>query len=200
MTVETKINRQARSGPPSPNILLNYMLILEDRIKTIQHHKDIHVARRPVYENKKLNSESLTKVDTMINNSPASYAFIRACIFFLHYLAPLSAVYCVVILLLRPSTYRIPLVLEVWAIAETAFFALIYVPRAVVLQRAATHPDTHPGREQRRKLFKLCLNTVEDPEKYLSGWMRGAPASEIKRENVKGEVQILQPCLHHSKT
>ncbi|KAF6224859.1 hypothetical protein HO133_010053 [Letharia lupina] len=88
------------------------------------------------------------------------------------------------VLLLRPSTYRVPLVLEIWAIAETAFFALIYVPRTIVLQRAATHPELLP-REQRRELFKLCLDTVEDPEKYLSGWMRGAPASEIKRENVK---------------
>lgn len=134
----------------------------------------------------------------MINNSPASYAFIRACIFFLHYIAPLSAVYCMAILLLRPSTYRVPLVLEIWAIAETAFFALIYVPRTIVLQRAATHPELLP-REQRRELFKLCLDTVEDPEKYLSGWMRGAPASEIKRENVKGESQILRPSLQYSK-
>lgn len=128
----------------------------------------------------------------MINNSPASYAFIRACIFFLHNIAPLSAVYCVVVLALRPSTYRIPLVLEIWAIAEMVFFAFVYVPRSVVLQRAATHPELLP-REQRRELFKLCLDTVEDPEKYLTGWMRGAPTSEIKRENVKGEIQVLKP-------
>ena len=130
----------------------------------------------------------------MINHSPASYAFIRACILFLHYIAPLSAVYCVIVLILRPSTYRIPLVLEIWAIAETAFFALIYVPRNIVLQRAATHPGLVP-REQRRALFKLCLDTVEHPEKYLSGWMRGAPTSEIRRENVKGEFHILEPGL-----
>ena len=121
----------------------------------------------------------------MINNSTASYAFIRACIFFLYYIP----FYCVIILLVRPSTYRVSLLLEIWAIAETAFFVLIYVPRTVLLQRAATHPELLP-REQRRKLFKLCLDTVEDPEKYLVGWMRGAPASEIKRENVKGNSQI----------
>ena len=135
----------------------------------------------------------------MINDSPASYAFIRACIFFLHYIAPLSAVYCVIVLLLRPSTYRIPPVLEIWAVAETAFFALIYVPRTIVLQRAAAHPELFP-REQRRRLFKLCLDTANDPEKYLSGWMRGAPASEIKRENVKGEFQFLQSSSQYSKT
>ena len=134
----------------------------------------------------------------MINNSPASYAFIRACIIFLHSIAPLSAVYCVIVLALRPSAYRIPIVLEIWAIAEAAFFAFVYVPRRIVLQRAATHPELLP-REQRGKLFKLCLDTVEDPEKYLAGWMRGAPASEIKRENVKGEIQVLQPCLQYSK-
>ena len=131
------------------------------------------------------------QANAMINNSFTTFAFIQACIYFLHYIAPLSAVYCVVVLLLRPSTYRVPLVLEIWAIAETAFFALIYVPRSIVLQRAAAHPEPLP-REQRRELFRLCLATVEDPERYLSCWMRKAPASEIKRENVKGEYPILQ--------
>lgn len=106
-------------------------------------------------------------------------------------MAPLSAVYCVLTLLLRPWTFRVPRVLEGWAIAETAFFVMIYVPRTISLQRAATHPKLLP-REQRRKLFQLCLDTVEDPERYLAGWMRGAPASEVKRENVKGEYETLQ--------
>ena len=88
--------------------------------------------------------------------------------------------------------------LEIWAIAETAFFAIIYVPRTMWLQRAASHPKLLP-REQRRKLFQLCLDTVEDPERYLAGWMRGAPASEIKRENVKGENQIPLPCFRKLK-
>lgn len=135
----------------------------------------------------------------MINNSTANYAFIRVCICFLHYIAPLSSVYCMTVLLLRPSTYRVPLGLEIWAVAETAFFALIYVPRTILLQRAASHPEQLP-RKHRRKLFKLCLDTVEDPEKYIAGWMRGAPASQIKRENVKGELQFFQPCLECSKT
>ena len=104
----------------------------------------------------------------MINNSAASYAFIRACIIFLHHIAPLSAVHCVIFLLLRPTSYRVPVVLEIWSIAETAFFALIYVPRTILLQRAASHPKPLP-REQRKKLFNLCLSTVEDPEKYLKG-------------------------------
>ena len=131
------------------------------------------------------------QANAMINNSFTNYAFIQACIYFLHYIAPLSAVYCVCILILRPLTYRVPLVLEIWAIAETGFFALIYVPRSIVLQRAAAHPDPLP-REQRRELFRLCLATVEDPERYLSRWMRMAPASEIKRENVEGDYSILQ--------
>lgn len=122
----------------------------------------------------------------MINHSPANYAFIRACICFLHYIAPLSAVYCVLTLLLPPSSFRVPQVLQVWAIAETAFFAIIYLPRTISLQRAASHPKLLP-REQRRKLFQLCLDTVEDAESYLAGWMRGALLSEVKRENVKGE-------------
>ena len=104
----------------------------------------------------------------MINNSTANYAFIRACIVFLRYIAPLGAAYCVIFMLLRPTSYRVPVVLEIWAIAEIAFFALIYVPRTILLRRAASHPKPLP-REQRRKLFNLCLGTVENPEKYLKG-------------------------------
>lgn len=129
----------------------------------------------------------ILQLNEMINNSLMSYVFIRACIFFLHYFAPLSALYCVILLILRPSKYRIPPLFEIWAIAETAFFALIYIPRTIVLQKAATHPEI-VSRQKRQALFQLCLDSIKDPENYLSGWMRGAPLSEIRRENVKGSL------------
>lgn len=120
----------------------------------------------------------------MINNSLSAYLFIQACIYFLHYIAPLSAFYCIIVLILRPSAYRIPLLLEIWAVAETSFFSLLYVPRNILLQHAATHPEVLP-RDRRRKLFGLCQQTIQDPELYLRQWFKGAPLSEIKRENVK---------------
>jgi len=121
----------------------------------------------------------------MIGNSLWDYCFIRACILLLHYIAPLSAIYCVAILLLHPAGYRIPLVLEIWAIAETIFLLLIYYPRSFLLQRAACHPDSL-SREKRRELFDRCQDSIQDPERYISLWHKGAPPSEIKRENMKG--------------
>ena len=125
----------------------------------------------------------------MINNSIWSYAFIRTCIFFLHNIAPLSAFYCTVVLVLRPSAFRIPLLVEIWALAETFFFLLVYWPRNHLLQRAAVHPEL-PPRETRRELFQLCSDSVEDPERYLCGWFRGASSADIKRDNVKGKRSI----------
>ncbi|RSL89251.1 hypothetical protein CEP52_014962 [Fusarium oligoseptatum] len=49
-------------------------------------------------------------------------------------------------------------------------------------------PQKHPVppcRADRRKLFLQCHNNVPDPAQYLRKWFRGAPASEIKRDNVK---------------
>jgi hypothetical protein len=40
-------------------------------------------------------------------------------------------------------------------------------------------------REERKKLFKRCLSTVTDPEKYLSQWFRGASKADIRQENVR---------------
>ncbi len=120
----------------------------------------------------------------MIGTSLWDYIFIRACILVLHFIAPLSALYCVVVLIVQPTAYRIPWVVEIWALAETLFFLLIYLPRFYILQHAATHPPT-PGREKRRELFNLCHETIGDPERYLSKWFMGAPRSEIRRDNVK---------------
>ena len=120
----------------------------------------------------------------MIGTSWQEFLFIRLCIAFLHYIAPLSAIYCFVISILRPYSYRIPLVLEIWLVAETLFYFCIYLPRYYVLQRDAAHPPIRP-REERRNLFDQCHESVEDPEQYLSMWFKGAPASEIRRENLK---------------
>ncbi|KAI9875495.1 MAG: hypothetical protein M1830_008414 [Pleopsidium flavum] len=120
----------------------------------------------------------------MIGTSLWDYVFIRSCIFFLHSIAPLSILYSVVILFIRPKSYRIPWYLEAWILAETAFFTFVYLPRNYYLQHAATHPTTF-SRNGRRQLFKLCHDTVPDPEQYLSKWFKKAPRSEIKRDNVK---------------
>ena len=99
----------------------------------------------------------------MLGTSKLDYLFIRACIVFLRYIAPLSAVYCVATLVLRPSTYRIPWPLEIWAVAETLFYIFVYLPSSFLLQRVAVHPPS-TSRENRRQLFDKCHQTIDNAE------------------------------------
>ena len=128
--------------------------------------------------------QQIGPVFMMIGNSAWDYIFIRSCIFFLHSIAPLSILYCAVVLAIQPATYRIPLFLEAWLIAETLFYIVVYLPRNYALQHAATHPSP-ASRERRRELFELCHENVSDPERYLSMWFKGAATYDIRRENMK---------------
>jgi hypothetical protein len=120
----------------------------------------------------------------MIGNTVWDYLFIRSCIFFLHWIAPFSILYCISIPLVSPFSFHLPWLLEAWFAFEAAFYFLVYLPRKFYLQTAATHP-TPAYREIRRLLFQRCNETIPDPEQYLQKWFLDAPVSEIKRENVK---------------
>ena len=120
----------------------------------------------------------------MIGNSLPEYIFIRLCIYLLHYIAVLSILYSTVLLLLKQDDYRVSRLLEYYFLAETLFFALIYLPRRYSLQHAAVHPKTL-SRDARQELFRQCYDTIPDPQQYLSKWFKHAPISQIKRENVK---------------
>ncbi|KAF2650922.1 hypothetical protein K491DRAFT_607956 [Lophiostoma macrostomum CBS 122681] len=118
----------------------------------------------------------------MIGTSIWNYIFIRACISFLHWIAPLSILWCLVSQFYSP--FRAHWVVQTWATLEAAFYLLVYYPRKLYLQRAASHPTTI-YRERRRVLFQRCHRNISDPERYLTKWFRDAPVSEIKRENIK---------------
>ena len=120
----------------------------------------------------------------MIGTSRLEYVFIRLCIFFLHYIAPVSILYSIVTILLKFYDYHTFWLLDLYCSIETAFFLLIYLPRRYSLQHGAVHPST-PSRDARQELFHLCHEAVADPQQYLSKWFRHAPVSEIKRDNVK---------------
>jgi hypothetical protein len=122
----------------------------------------------------------------MIGTSISEYIFIRGCIFFLHNIAPASLLYSAFLLCLptRHHTYRLPLPIEAWLVAEATFFAVFFLPYKCYLQSPTLHPEL-PSREDRLRLFERCNATVEDPEKYLSQWFLGAHKGQIKRENVK---------------
>lgn len=120
----------------------------------------------------------------MIGRALWQYVFIRLCIVLLQYFIPLSALLCVILLSFQPFRNKIPSLVLIWAVAETAFLLLVILPRYFVLQRDAIHPAPLP-REERQRMFRLCFETVPDPELYLAGWFKNAPKSEIRRENVK---------------
>ncbi|RKK72724.1 hypothetical protein BFJ71_g17481 [Fusarium oxysporum] len=111
------------------------------------------------------------------------YIFIRASIFLLHLIAPLSVAYSLVSLLAR-LPFQLPRALQAWLALEALFYLAVYLPLNKYLQRAAKHP-VPPCRADRRKLFLKCHNNIPDPAQYLRKWFRNAPVSEIKRDNVK---------------
>ncbi|KAL1639606.1 hypothetical protein SLS58_007806 [Diplodia intermedia] len=119
----------------------------------------------------------------MIGTSTAEYVFIRACILGLRSITPLCFLYCLARFLLD-LTFPAHVIVDLWAVAEIAFYLLFYIPRKRQLQTAATHPPP-PTREQRSRLFSRCSEHVPDFERYLRGWFMGAPSSEIKRENIR---------------
>ncbi|OAR00269.1 hypothetical protein LLEC1_03402, partial [Akanthomyces lecanii] len=102
---------------------------------------------------------------------------------FLHLIAPFSIIYTLVNVLVR-LPFQVPLPLQVWLAFEASFYLAIYLPYHGYLQKAARHPEL-PCREDRKKLFKRCHETIPDPVQYLRKWFRGAAEAEIKRENVK---------------
>ncbi|OJD34176.1 transcription initiation protein spt5 protein [Diplodia corticola] len=119
----------------------------------------------------------------MIGTSTAEYIFIRACILGLRSVTPLALLYCLA-RVVRPHAFHLPLIFDIWAAAEAAFYFFFYLPRKRQLQKAAVHPPA-PTRDQRARLFSRCSDHVPDFERYLRGWFMGAPLSEIKRENLR---------------
>jgi hypothetical protein len=123
----------------------------------------------------------------MIGTSTFDLYLIRTCIFFLYCVAPLCILYCAAVIALygvKAALSPVPLVIESIAVAETLFYLLVYLPYRYHLQRKALHPEPL-SRLERRALFLLCNENIPDAEAYLKRWFLGAPAEEIKRENLK---------------
>ena len=121
----------------------------------------------------------------MIGTSKSEYVLIRISIACLRAVTPLSTIYCCARLFFPPSFRQPALIpLDIWALGETAFFFLGYLPLRHRCQRPVIHPPP-ASREERQELFRRCQETLQDPDGYLSKWFRDAPPTEIKRENVK---------------
>lgn len=122
----------------------------------------------------------------MIGTSTPSLLFIRACVIFLNNVTIGSILYCALIPLVVRfwDEYRLPLLLECWAGAETAFYVFFFVPYKKYLQRDAVHPAPM-SRAEREALFQRCTKSVSDPETYLSRWFFGAQPQDIRLDNVR---------------
>ncbi|KAI4183333.1 MAG: hypothetical protein L6R41_005445 [Letrouitia leprolyta] len=120
----------------------------------------------------------------MIGTSWWQYILIRTCIAGFRYVVPVAALICILSLALGSPSRSIPIVIIVWAACETFFLFFVFVPRYFLLQRQTVHPAPLP-RDERQKIFRLCLESVSDPEQYISKWFKGAPLTEIRRDNVK---------------
>lgn len=121
----------------------------------------------------------------MINHTPFWFIFIMSCIIILQSVTPLSIAYSSILILLPPPhSYRLPSLLEYWAIAEALFYLAFYLYRTYYLQHPAVHSPLPPI-EKRRELAECCLHNIPDYEKYISKWFLSVPLNNIKQENVK---------------
>jgi hypothetical protein len=123
----------------------------------------------------------------MIGTSAFEWYLICTAIFLLRYVTPLCVVYFVAVITLygfKAAYSPASLVIASIAIAETLFYLLVFLPYRIYLQREAVHPPTLP-RHERKALFARCNENIPEGEAYLSKWFLGAPAEEIKRENLK---------------
>lgn len=125
----------------------------------------------------------------MIGTSTIEYLILRACIIFLHHIAPTSLLYSAHFLVSfvldqNLHVHRLPFLVEFWLFSEAAFYTIVFLPYERYLQRAAIHPGAL-SQDERANLFARCNNNVSDPEKYIRQWLLGAKVDDIKRENVK---------------
>lgn len=119
----------------------------------------------------------------MIGTSTYDYLFIRVCIFGIRAITPLCFLYTAFAVVWPPQILATRLVL-VYALLETTFYFLVYLPRKSRLQAPAEHPPI-PPREFQSLLFQRCTETISDPAEYMRKWFLGADLEDIKWENVK---------------
>lgn len=120
----------------------------------------------------------------MLGTSAAEYAFIRISILILHFIAPLSVLYCIIVIVDSATIFRMRREVELLLIAEALFWTCFFLPYRWYLQHAAIHPPPR-SKEERRKLVGNVVAEMTDVEQYIRGWFKGADFKDIGREDVK---------------
>nr|POE74322.1 hypothetical protein CFP56_70797 [Quercus suber] len=123
----------------------------------------------------------------LIRPTLPNYFVIRFAICGLRIIAPLGLLYSAYRLLhisvFRLDNLRLPLPVDIWLVAESAFYLLAYLPLNSWLQSEAEHPRPLERRD-RELLFRRCLDTIDDVAPFLSAWFLGSPLRDIRRENI----------------
>ncbi|EMD38036.1 hypothetical protein CERSUDRAFT_113174 [Gelatoporia subvermispora B] len=128
-----------------------------------------------------------------IGNSIPEYIFIRISIWCLRAVAPICIAYTIANWYI--GSYWYSPWLGRYALLETTFYFLVYLPRTYVLQQAATHPPPLP-KEQRKALFMRCCTRLREVEDFTTGWFYSTPSSLIRRENIKEWLLWAFFCTH----
>ena len=119
----------------------------------------------------------------MLKDTLSHYLLIRVVVLILQWLGPLFFGYTIWTFcnawpeLPELSWFRI------WCGAESLFF-LFFLWYRRHLQREAVHP-TLRSQKQRKALFARVRRDVHDPDKFMSGWFRGAKLEDIGREDFR---------------
>lgn len=119
----------------------------------------------------------------MIRDTFGALVFTNIFVLWFRCVTPLSALYCVVWILDYPPKNWGSTVLGIYALTETLFYFLVFLPRSRLLQHGVAHPDT--DRKTRRELVRRSIETIPDPEQFISLWNRGTHPRRIHRENFK---------------
>lgn len=117
----------------------------------------------------------------MIKNTFLDLLFIRASIFSLRSIAPLSIFYTGI----RALGYSfIPLPLEIAAFIESFFYFFVSLPLQLHYDnsKAIAKPRS---REDRRALFERSWNSLTDHDAFVSTWFKGASHQDLRRSDLK---------------
>ena len=124
----------------------------------------------------------------MLNANFHSLVFIRITISCLQCIGPGCLALTIAVLTTRcfsniPISTWLGPGLQAYAAAEAAFY-LFFLWYRHYLQRDAAHPALHTA-EDRKAFFKQVRASINDPERFLSGWFRGASLDDVRRENMR---------------
>ncbi|KAF2485098.1 hypothetical protein BDY17DRAFT_292925 [Neohortaea acidophila] len=120
----------------------------------------------------------------LLHDGWPQYLLLRCIILILQFLGPACVAYTAYSISEAWPEWRVPSVFQAWCALESAFFLFFFLFYRRYLQREATHPPPRT-KKQRRALFAKVRLEVHDPDKFFSGWFRGAKAEDIGREDVR---------------